>query len=257
MKPSERAPGSGRDSRGSLLLPAGLYVLALAGVAALAPRQASADTILTYNLGSTSDLVGSTGLTGSAFCAVGTQCPSTSAPFLLSPNSPLSGTISIDTTNQTMTFDLTLTQNASFGNGLTLDAGTSFVASSASPVSVSIQSATSGGVTTDTINLASGVTSTAQGTLLLSSGFSQSQGQGILSGFSCSVAVGGSGLCGFLIGTPVSGSDALQISNNGTQYDGVMSISAKMTAVPLPASFWLLASGAGGLLMMRRRALSG
>jgi hypothetical protein len=250
MKSSERAPASPNHRREPIRTRRCL--LALAGMAALTPGSVFADTILTYNLNSSSDLA-SSGATPSAFCTLGVPCPSTPA-FSLAQNAPLSGTISIDTTTSTMTFDLTLTQNASFGNGLTLDAGSSFVASAGSPVSVLISSSTKKGVTTDT--LLAGSTSTALGTLLLSSGFSQTESQGIVSGLSCSVIVGGTGTCGFLIGTPVSGTDALQVSNGTTPYDGVMSINANLTPVPVPSSVWLMLAAAGGLLFRRQRAIA-
>jgi len=250
MKPFERATVSHDDRRGPTRL--GRSLLALAGIAALAPGAVLADTILTYTLNSSSDLAGS-GATPSGFCALGVPCPSTPT-FSLTQNAPLSGTISIDLTNSTMTFDLTLAQNASFGGGLTLDAGSSFVASTASPVSVLISSSTKKGVTTDT--LLAGSTSTALGTLLLSSGFSQTESQGIVSGLSCSVIVGGAGTCGFVIGTPVSGNEALQITSGGTAYDGVMSINANMAPVPLPSTIWLMLAGGGGLLFRRQRAVA-
>jgi hypothetical protein len=251
MKPSEPAAAK-HDNRRSPMRVRGC-VLALAGVATAVPGAVFADTILTYNLNSSSDLAGS-GASPSAFCAAGSNCPGTSPAFELTQNVPLSGTISIDVTKSTMSFDLTLTQDASFGNGLTLDGGSSFVASSATPVSVGISSTTQKGVTTDTI--LAGSTSTALGTLLLSSGFSQTEGQGIVSGLSCSVIVGGTGTCGFLIGTPVSGNDALRITNGTAAYDGVMSISANMTPVPLPSSVWLMLAAAGGLLFRRQRAVA-
>lgn len=251
MKPSERAAAK-QDNRRGPMWARGL-ILALAGMAIVVPGVVFADTVLTYNLNSSSDLAAS-GASPSAFCAAGSNCPGTSPAFQLAQNVPLSGTISIDVTKSTMSFDLTLPQNAAFGNGLTLDAGSSFVASTATPVSVGISSSTHKGVTTDTI--LAGSTSTVLGTLLLSSGFSQTEGQGIVSGLSCSVIVGGTGTCGFLIGTPVSGTDALQIANGTTEYDGVMSINANMTPVPLPSSVWLLLAAAGGLLFRRQRAVA-
>jgi hypothetical protein len=139
MKPSERAAAK-HDHRPNLVRALGC-ILALAGMATAIPSAAFADTVLTYNLNSSSDLAGS-GASPSAFCTAGTNCPGTSPAFELTQNAPLSGTISIDVTNSTMSFDLTLTQNASFGNGLTLNAGSSFVASTATPVSVGISSST-------------------------------------------------------------------------------------------------------------------
>jgi hypothetical protein len=251
MKPSERTAAKHDNSRRSVRMRG--CILALAGMAMAVPGAVFADTILTYSLNASSDLAGS-GASPSAFCAAGSNCPGTSPAFELAQNVPLSGTISIDVTKSTMTFDLTLTQNASFGNGLTLEGGSSFVASSTAPVSVGISSSTQKGVTTDTI--LAGSTSTALGTLLLSSGFSQTEDQGIVSGLSCSVIVGATGTCGFLIGTPVSGTDALQIADGTTQYDGVMSINANMTPVPLPSSVWLLLAAGGGLLFRRQRAVA-
>lgn len=70
------------------------------------------------------------------------------------------------------------------------------------------------------------------------------------------------GSCSLLIGTPLAGSGALQITQGGTTYDGVMSLGANLTPVPLPASLLLLLGGlgtcfiaAGGPRVATRRAI--
>jgi len=247
MKSSEY--GRGDDGRVALRGPLRSAALVLTMVAATVPGAALADTILTYGLTSSSDLAGSTASSPpTAFCIAGASCPGVSPSYSLAVNEPLTGTISIDTTNSTMTFDLTLAGNAAFGGGLTLNQNSTF--DTTAPISVSITS--NKGV--DTILPGSG-TATALGTLLLTSGFNQTEGQAIISGLDCSITAGTGGSCGFVLGTPVSGTNALQISDGTNLYNGVMSISANLTPVPLPPSLWLLAGGTGCLLLMRRRAL--
>ncbi len=215
-------------------------------------RFAYADTILTFDLSSGSNLAGSATGSPTAFCVAGTTCPGASPAYTLGANVPLNGTVSIDTTNSTMTFDLSLTQNASFG-GVTLNQGSSFVAQATDPISISISSSTSKkGVVTDTILPGTG-TATALGTLLLSSGFTQTAGQPLVSGLDCLITVGAGGSCGLTLGADVTGTNALQITNGSNTYDGVMSIGANLVAVPLPPGLWLMAGGMSGMLLTFRR----
>jgi hypothetical protein len=223
--------------------------LVLGAILATVPGGAFADTVLNFALGGSSDIAGSTTGSPTAFCAVGNPCPSNPA-FALGANTPLGGTLSIDTTTQTMTFDLTLTQSASFG-ALTLPSGSTLVATVAAPVSVEISSSTKNGVTTDTI--LPGSTSVVTASLVLPSGFTQTANQPIISGIDCLITVGAGGNCGFVLGTPASGANALQISNGSATYEGVLSVNANLVPVPLPAALPLLLSGIGLLGAAARR----
>jgi hypothetical protein len=214
------------------------------------PRPASADTILTFDLISGSVLAGNPTTPPSAFCATGSLCPGSPA-YGLAASEPLSGTVSFDLTKDTMSFDLTLAQNAAFG-ALTVDAGSTFVATSQG---VTVGSTTKGGVTTYTF--APGSTDTVVTNLLLSAGFTATQNTPSMPGIECS-ATTRSGSCSLTIGTPTdSGSGSLLINSGGTSYNGVLSVSANMTPVPLPASVWLVLGGLGTMLftVSRRRSV--
>ncbi|HMK85523.1 MAG TPA: hypothetical protein VK437_06165, partial [Steroidobacteraceae bacterium] len=131
-----------RLERASWIVSRGPRRLRLAGLLlgsiAAVPGAALADTVLNFDFNGNLIASGST-----AFCAVGNACPSDPA-FALTSNTALSGTLSVDETTDTMTFDLTMA-SASFGS-LGLAAGSTFVAPMGSPVSVTIT--TSHGVTT-------------------------------------------------------------------------------------------------------------
>ncbi len=251
MKPIDAAVRSHQSGCG--FWAAGLRgaVLALTGLAVAVPGAAFADTILNFTLSSSSDLAGSTTGSPTTFCLDGAPCP-TSAPYALTTNDPMSGTLSIDVTTQTMTFTLGLAQSAAFGGALTLDNSTTF--STPSAIGVTVSPKTKSGVTTYTVLPGSG-TDTALGTLglSLSPGFTQTENLPILSGLDCSVTSAG-GTCGFVLGTPISGTNALQVSDGTSLYDGIMSINANLVPVPLPPSVWLMVVGAGCLLLIRRRA---
>jgi hypothetical protein len=243
MRATVRSLGqSGRVMRGII------GAVVLTSIAALMPRLAAADTVLTFDLGSGSVLAGSATDPPSAFCAATSTCPTTPT-FGLATSEPLTGTVSFDITNDTMTFDLTLTQNATFG-ALTLDSGSSFVATSASPVSVDVSSSGHGAATTYIFSPGS-TASTVSTDLILSSGFSETASQPTIPGIECTGSQTG-GSCSLLIGLPLAGTGALQIAQGGTTYDGVLSISANLTPVPLPASVWLMLGGLGMCFMTAR-----
>jgi hypothetical protein len=222
----------------------GTFAAGLTGAAWFAlsavPQPASADTIVAFDLVSGSVLAGNSTNPPSAFCAPSSLCPS-SPTYGLAVSEPLSGTVTLDLTTDTMSFDLTLTQNATFG-GLTVDSGSSFIATNDS-VTVKKSGTTysvSPGTTTDTV-LAN---------LLLSSGFTETQSSPSMPGIECS-ATAASGSCSLTIGTPTSsGANSLLINGGGNSYNGVLSVSANLSAVPLPASVWLMLGGLGALLFM-------
>jgi len=233
-------------------------IFTLGAVAATWSGPVRADTVYSFNLTSSSDLAGASSGSPSGFCAPGAACP-TSATYALGANVPITGTISIDATTSQMTFDLVLGQNATFNSpssgSLTVDAGSSFVASSGAPVGVSIYSTTKKGVTTETV-LPGTATYTALSTLVLPAGVTETANQPILSGLDCSFVAGSSGTCGFVLGAPDTGAaNILQVNNGGT-YDGILSFNLSMTPVPLPGSLWLMAGSLGGLVLFRRRSLS-
>jgi len=224
---------------------------ALLCCSAAIPSLAAADTIETFNLGSGSVLAGNATTPPSAFCALASNCPS-SPTYGLSASDPLIGSISFDVTTDKMTFDLVLTQNASFGS-LTVGAGSSFVATAVNPVSVEVGSSTSGARTTYTIvaNPSAAPTPTVQANLTLPSGVTETQNLPSIPGIECSAVTKGgiptSGSCSLTLGTALSGPGALQIAQGGTTYDGVMSISANLVPVPLPPTGMLLIGGLFGL----------
>jgi len=216
--------------------------VALIGLATLLPRIVAADTILSFNLGSGSVLAGNATNPSSAFCGVASNCPTTPT-FSLSTSEPLSGAVSFDLTNDTMSFDLTLTQDASFGS-LTLFGGSSFVATSAG---VDVSSSGSGASKTYIFS-PSTTAATVAANLILSSGFTETAATPTIPGIECTGSQSG-GSCSLLIGTPLAGPGALQIAQGGTTYDGVMSIAANLTPVPLPSSLVLLLGGLGALVL--------
>lgn len=233
-----------------------ITAIAAAACAALsaAPRPASADTVLSYDLNTGSVLAGNATTPPSAFCLTGSLCPG-SPTYGLGTSEPLSGTVSFDLTTDTMTFDLTLTQNASFG-GLTVDSGSTLVATNQA---ITVGSSTNGkGVTT--YSFSPGTSDTVVATLLLSSGFTETQNSPTMPGIECSAASNStSGSCSLTIGAPTgSGSTSLLINGGGTAYNGVLSVSANLTEVPLPGSVWLMLGALGGLLYVvsRRRETS-
>ena len=222
---------------------------ALLALAAALPKLASADTILSFQLGSGSVLAGNASFPPTAFCVDTSSCPSTPT-FALSASDPLCGTLSLDVTTDTLSFDLTLTQNATLG-GLTLDAGSSLIANN---MKVAVGSSTSKGVTTYTFapgSPASDITAN----LLMNSPFTQTASQVSIPGIACSASAA-NGSCSLTIGNALSGANSLEISNGTTSYNGVLSISANLTPVPLPAAFGLFASGLGATLLGRLRRRS-
>jgi hypothetical protein len=70
-------------------------------------------------------------------------------------------------------------------------------------------------------------------------------------GIECS-ATTALGSCTLAIGTALPGSGALSIAQGATPYNGDLSISANLTPVPLPPSFWLMLGGLGCLGLMSR-----
>jgi hypothetical protein len=219
--------------------------LAVAATAVAFPGAAFADTVYTFNLTSGSDVAGNPAASPppSAFCLTTVGCPSTPT-YTLGADVGLTGTVSIDTTTSTMSYDLTMA-SASFG-ALSLAGGSTFVASGVgadvtqSGKNITVIPGTGTDIITATLAFPSG------------SSFSQTLFQPIMSSIECSLNSGTGGSCGFLVGTPANTSNALQITN-GTVYDGVLSMSADLTPVPLPASAWLMIGGLGCLMLLRRR----
>lgn len=229
---------------------AGLLCASMVGALFLRPTSAAADTILSFNLGSGSVLAGNATTPPTAFCGTTSACPGTPT-YGLASNDPLSGTVSFDTTTDTMSFDLTLTQNATLG-AIVLDAGSAFVGSA---ISVAVSSTTSkSGVTT--YSFAPGTTESAiTASLVPGSSFTVTENTPLIPAIECS-ATSSSGSCSLTIGTALGGADSLEITQSGSTYNGVMSISANLSAVPLPASSLLFLGGLASLLAAaRRRAL--
>src|SRR5271156_747585 len=105
--------------------------LALVATASAFPGAAFADTIYTFNLTSSSEVAGNPAASPppSAFCLTTASCPSTPT-YTLGADVGLTGTVSIDTTSSTMSYDLTMA-SASFGT-LSLAGGSTFIASGVS-----------------------------------------------------------------------------------------------------------------------------
>lgn len=222
---------------------AGAVGLALGAVS----QPAAADTVVTFDLTAGSVLAGNPSTPPSAFCTTLALCP-TSPSLGLAASEPLSGSVSFDLTKDTMSFDLTLAQNAAFG-GLTVGSGSTFVATNQG---VTEGSSTSGGVTT--ITFAPGAADSAVTTLLLqTAGFTETQSSPAMTGIECSEN-GRTGSCSLTIGELTgSGPGSLLVNGGGTTYNGVMSVSANLTAVPLPPSLWLILTGLGAFLFLSSR----
>jgi hypothetical protein len=219
--------------------------VAVCAALSAAPRTASADTILTYDLTSGSVLAGNATTPPSAFCLTGNLCPGTPA-YGLATSEPLSGTVSFDLTKDTMSFDLTLSSAATFGSGPTVGSGSTLVATNQA---ITVGTSTNGkGVTTYTFSPGTaGDTVVAN---LLLSGFTETQSSTSMPAIECSASSGStSGSCSLTMGVSTgSGSNALLINGGGTTYNGVLSVSANMTEVPLPGTAWLMLGAIGALL---------
>ncbi|MGO9933012.1 MAG: VPLPA-CTERM sorting domain-containing protein [Steroidobacteraceae bacterium] len=244
------------NRRGSPPLGAVSALAILAGIIT-APGTSRADTVVTLGTGAGSDLATGTpgSATTSAFCLLpNTSCPNTATTTLnLGASDPVSGTFSYDSTNNTLSFKLTLAANASFassGSSVNLLAGTSFSASD-----IAMTATTKG----KTVSLAetgyeygSTTPATVAVNLMTPAGVSVIADQPLLSGLTCSITSGTSGECGFLLNGS-TGANSLQIGSGGYQYNAAFDFNANLTAVPLPPSVWLMMGGLGCLLTMRRR----
>ncbi|MGA2189711.1 MAG: hypothetical protein ABSH33_14355 [Steroidobacteraceae bacterium] len=228
---------------------AGAALLA-AGIAV--PGAAFADTLVTLGTGGGSDLAtGTPGTaTTSAFCLLpNDSCPNTAATSLnLSASDPISGTFTYDSTNNTLSFNLTLAENAVFassGTNVSLLAGTSF---SASGVAVT---ATTKGKTVSLSETGTEFGSTAPATvavgMIAPAGVSEIWDQPLLSGLTCAITSGASGECGFLL-SGSSGANSFQIGSGGDQYNAAFAFNADLVPVPLPPALWLMMGGLGCLV---------
>jgi hypothetical protein len=174
------------------------------------------------------------GLTQGAVCSTssGFTCPADPA-FALTASDPVSGSFTINTATDTASFNLTLSQSATFG-AETLAAGSSF---SGSGIDVTV-SGTQASQTGAAVNGSAGVSF---------SGLTALASTPAISAFNCTL---GSrfDVCGLSLGP--SGTLLQDAASN--QYDSFMTFNVETEAVPLPASLWSLLAGCACLLVLAR-----
>jgi hypothetical protein len=186
---------------------------------------------------------GGSGLDQGDLCATttGPACSSTNATFELAGGAAAVGSFSYNSSADTVSFTLTLTQNANFG-AETLLAGSTF-SGSAVPVALSTLSKTTQQIT----QTGSPLDGTAS--LSFSPGLAMIEGTPAISALSCSlgskvdtcaVSLGAGGL--------EVGPDA-----SGVDYNTFLTFNVNAVPVPLPASAWLLLLGVGGSVLLGRR----
>jgi hypothetical protein len=202
---------------------------------------------------------GSLDVTGGPGLDVGALCP-TSTPFcaasggsgdlsLAGTSNPLSGSFSYNPSQNEISFSLTLTQAVTFGSGATtetFEAGSVF---SATDLTVGapngaggvVQGSGTGAaqlfVSTSTVPAVQTITDNAV----------------TISVVSCTTI--GAGQCGVDIGGTAGGLAVGSVA--GQAYDAALTFNTNVSAVPLPASGWLLLGGLGGLVGARRRRVTG
>lgn len=215
-------------------------VLALVG----APGRASAATL---------SVIGGAGVDGTALCPSGDFfCGGQSDDLTLgSGTNPVSGSFTYNSTLNQLSFSLTLNEDVTFsGNGVseTFQSGTTFTASN---ISVSAPTGSSGTVSAS--NVAGGAAETLFYVTSASSTKQELVNSALLiSALSCQT-VGPSQQCGVILGT--GGSNEVPVGAIGSQaYGGLLGFNVNVDVVPLPAAAWLLVSGLGGLVVLRRAA---
>jgi hypothetical protein len=174
-----------------------------------------------------------TGLTQGAVCSTssGQTCP-TDPTFAMTGSYPVSGTFTINTSSDTASFSLTLTQNATFGSE-TLAEGSTF---SGSGINIS-----------DNGSSVSQVGGAVNGTAnFLFSGLSTLEGTPAISAFNCTLGERVNS-CGLSLGP----NGTLLEDSSSNQYDSFLTFNVN-TTVPLPAALWSLLGGSALLLLVLR-----
>jgi hypothetical protein len=204
-------------------------VAATLGLLAAAP--AARASIITLDVSQ----VSGRGLSQGDVCSTtsGQTCP-TDPTFAMTGIYPVTGSFTINTTSDTASFNLTLTQAATFG-AETLAAGSTF---SGSGISIS-----------DSGTAVSQVGGAVYGSENLNfSGLSMLQGAPSISAFNCTITSKVNS-CGLSLGP----NGTLLQDASANQYDAFLTFNLDTTAVPLPPALWSFVGGAGLLVLLRRR----